>query len=79
MGHSIRKNARVSAPVAPPSIPPPPTPLPAGTGTEREVMFRARVARWWPDLLGGLTAANGADRAADLGADLLDHGAGHTK
>ncbi|HWS57700.1 MAG TPA: alpha-amylase family glycosyl hydrolase, partial [Actinotalea sp.] len=62
----------MSAPVDPPSIPPPPTSLPAGTGAEREVMFRARVARWWPDLLGGLSMAYGPDRAVELGADLLD-------
>ena len=35
-------------------------------------MLRARVERWWPDLLGGLTAVYGAERAPVLGADLVE-------
>ena len=35
-------------------------------------MLRARVERWWPDLLGGLTAVYGAERAPLLGADLVE-------
>ena len=34
-------------------------------------MLRARVARWWPDLVGGLTALYGAARAPLLAADLV--------
>ena len=34
-------------------------------------MLRARVDRWWPDLLGGLTALYGAERAPLLAADLV--------
>jgi amylosucrase len=46
--------------------------VPEGLGSEREVMLRARVERWWPDLLGGLTAVYGAERAPVLGADLVE-------
>ena len=63
----IRKNAPVRAPAPPPSFP-----VPEGLGSEREVMLRARVERWWPDLLGGLTAVYGAERAPVLGADLVE-------
>ena len=57
----------VRAPAPPPSFP-----VPEGLGSEREVMLRARVERWWPDLLGGLTAVYGAERAPVLGADLVE-------
>jgi amylosucrase len=63
----IRKNARVRAPVPPPSYP-----VPEGLSRDREVMLRTRVERWWPDLLGGLTAVYGAQRAPQLGADLVE-------
>ena len=35
-------------------------------------MLRTRVERWWPDLLAGLTAVYGAERAPVLGADLVE-------
>jgi amylosucrase len=35
-------------------------------------MFRARVARWWPDLVNGLRMAYGDERAGALGADLVE-------
>ncbi|HET6969003.1 MAG TPA: alpha-amylase family protein [Ornithinibacter sp.] len=38
---------------------------------DRQVMLTARVERWWPDLLGGLTALYGAERAPLLAADLV--------
>ncbi|WP_371814172.1 alpha-amylase family protein [Phycicoccus sp. HDW14] len=41
-----------------------------GSG-ERAEMFRARVERWWPDLLGSLTALYGAERAERTGAELV--------
>ncbi len=63
----IRKNARVRAPVPPPSIP-----VPEGLSSDRAAMLRLRVERWWPDLLAGLTAVYGARRAPELGADLLE-------
>ena len=34
-------------------------------------MLRARVDRWWPDLLGGLTALYGAEQAPLLAAELV--------
>jgi len=63
----IRKNAAVRA-----LLPPPSFPLPQGLSRDRETMLRARVERWWPDLLSGLTAVHGAERAAALGADLVE-------
>ena len=63
----IRKNARVRAPVPTPTYP-----VPAGTSPDREAMLRARVERWWPDLVGGLTAVYGAEDAPRLGADLVE-------
>ena len=63
----FRKNAPVRAPVPPPSFP-----VPEGLSGDREVMLRARVERWWPDLLSGLTAVYGAERAPQLGADLVE-------
>ncbi|MFL6080676.1 MAG: alpha-amylase family protein [Ornithinibacter sp.] len=55
------------APVPPPSIP-----VPAGLSSDRLVMLRTRVERWWPDLLAGLTPLYGAQRASVLGADLVE-------
>ncbi|WP_345203263.1 alpha-amylase family protein [Fodinibacter luteus] len=52
-------------------VPPPVIPLPDGLSEDRAVMFRTRVERWWPDLLGGLTVAYGAERAPALGAELV--------
>ena len=62
----FRENAAVTAPVPPPSVPAPP-----GLSEDRAVMLRARVERWWPDLLQGLTAVHGPDRAPDVGAELV--------
>ena len=53
-------------------MPPPSIPVPEGLGRDREVMLRTRVERWWPDLLAGLTAVYGVQRAPVLGADLVE-------
>lgn len=38
---------------------------------DRRTMFEARVDRWLPDLVGGLTLLYGAERAPSLAADLV--------
>ncbi|HWO50694.1 MAG TPA: alpha-amylase family glycosyl hydrolase, partial [Ornithinibacter sp.] len=57
----------MSAPVPPPSYL-----VPEGLSGDREVMLRTRVERWWPDLLGGLSAVYGEERAPQLGSDLVE-------
>ena len=39
---------------------------------ERELMFRARLQRWLPDVLEGLTPLYGADRSEALAEELVD-------
>ena len=39
---------------------------------DRLVMLQARVERWWPDLVSGLEALYGPERAAALGRGLVD-------
>ena len=53
-------------------MPPPSFPVPEGLAGDRATMLRTRVERWWPDLLAGLTAVYGAERAPVLGADLVE-------
>lgn len=66
----FRQNARVSA-----ALPPPPVPSPRGVTGDRLEMLRARVERWWPDLVGGLGLLYGEERAAGLGAGLVEQAA----
>ena len=69
----MRHNALVTPP------PPRPTP-PAAAGSRLAVdgggptaeMFRARLVRWWPDLLEGLVDLYGPERAPALGERLVD-------
>jgi amylosucrase len=61
----IGKNAAVTP------APPPPTVSVRGVTGDRLVMLEARVERWWPDLVAGLAALYGEERAESLGAELV--------
>ena len=52
------------------STPPPPVPVPDVPG-DRGEMLRARLDRWWPDLLEGLETLYGPQRAAELASRLV--------
>jgi amylosucrase len=43
-----------------------------GVVGDRLTMLQARVERWWPDLVGGLAALYGPERATTLAAELVD-------
>jgi amylosucrase len=63
----IRQNAPVT-----PATPQAPTVSVRGVEGERLVMLQARVERWWPDLVAGLEALYGPERAVALGGSLVD-------
>ena len=67
----LRRRAGIGKNAAVTPAPPPPTLSVRGVTGDRLVMLEARVERWWPDLVAGLAAVYGPERAEALGSDLV--------